>query len=137
MNQFKVLKATNQDMMLIRELDKICLPGCSWYPPDFSWCLWHGDELVGYGCLAASRQWNDCGYLCRSGILPEFRGMGLQKRLIRARIRKARELGWYALFTDTRRNPASANSLISCGFKMYDPMRPWSFNDACYWRLIL
>lgn len=137
MTKPKIRQASSQDLTLIQELDKICLPGCSWYPADYSWCLWSDDFLVGYACLTHSRQWDKCGYLCRSGILPEFRGKGLQKRLIRARIRKARELGWQALVTDTRKNPASANSLIACGFKMYEPQNPWSFKDACYWRLWL
>ena len=46
----------------------------------------------------------------------------------------AKKLGWNWCITDTTANPASSNSLISCGFKMYTPANPWSFKNACYWK---
>jgi GNAT superfamily N-acetyltransferase len=69
--------------------------------------------------------------------LPSHRGQGVQKRLIRARIRQARALGWNWLITDTYLNPASANSLIATGFKMYEPSQPWGAKQTLYWRLKL
>ena len=50
------------------------------------------------------------------------------------RVDKARRLGWNWLITDTYDNPASSNSLISCGFKLYDPNVPWGTKGALYWR---
>jgi len=127
----------SNDIALIKSLDKICLPGCVWYPGEYWWVVLDGDTPVGYAGLAHSRQWQSTGYLCRAGIIPEYRGRGLQKRLIYVRIKLARKLGFVALVTDTRRNPSSANSLIACGFKLYEPQAPWSFVDANYWRLWL
>lgn len=100
-------------------------------------CAGARGDLAGFAGLAPSSRWADTGYLCRAAVLPDYRGRGLQKRLIRVRIAKARRLGWRWLVTDTRQNPASANSLIDCGFRMFEPSEPWSFSDACYWRLKL
>ena len=63
-----------------------------------------------------------------------FTGHGLQLRLINARLRKAKELGWAWCITDTTDNPASANSLINAGFKLYTPANPWGFARALYWK---
>jgi GNAT superfamily N-acetyltransferase len=76
-------------------------------------------------------------YLCRAGVLPAHRGQGLQKRLIRARIQVAKEKGMNWLVTDTNDNPASGNSLIACGFKLFEPTVPWAANGAIYWRMKL
>jgi hypothetical protein len=49
-------------------------------------------------------------------------------------VRKARELGWNWVITDTTDNPASANSLINAGFKIYTPSSPWSYKHSIYWK---
>jgi hypothetical protein len=36
--------------------------------------------------------------------------------------------------TDTTDNVVSANSLISEGFKMFDPTEPWAHSTSLYWR---
>ena len=89
---------------------------------------------VGFAGIVRSTRWTDTGYLCRAGVLDGFTGHGLQKRLIDARLRQARKLGWNWCITDTTDNPASSNSLISCGFKIYTPSNPWSFKNAIYWK---
>ena len=63
-----------------------------------------------------------------------FTGHGLQLRLIKARLAQAKKLGWAWCITDTTDNPASANSLINAGFKLYTPANPWSFTRALYWK---
>lgn len=77
------------------------------------------------------------GYLCRAGVLAPFRGMGLQKLMIRRRIAHARRQGWPAVVTDTHDNPASGNSLIACGFRLYTPEQKWAFGTSLYWRKTL
>jgi len=89
---------------------------------------------VAFAGLVRSIKWNDTGYLCRAGVLDGFNGNGLQLRLIKARLAQAKRLGWNWCITDTTNNPASANSLINAGFKMYTPANPWSFRNACYWK---
>jgi GNAT superfamily N-acetyltransferase len=123
--------------LAIRRLQKQCLPADE--PLDCStgywWLAWGEDgRLAGFCSLHASQQWGLTGYLSRAGVVLHYQGYGLQKRLIRARERLAKRLGWIWLITDTTHNPASANNLISCGFKMYSPTRPYMTEGAVYWR---
>jgi GNAT superfamily N-acetyltransferase len=95
------------------------------------------DNPCAFGGLVRSVRWSNVGYLCRAGVLPSHRGQGVQKRLIRARIRQAKALGWDWLITDTHENPASSNSLIATGFKLYEPLQPWGAKSTLYWRIKL
>lgn len=98
------------------------------------WVAYVGGAPVGFGGVKPSSQFANCGYLCRSGVIPSHRGRGLQKRLIRAREQYAKRQGWEWLLTDTCDNPASANSLASMGYRMYQPRRPWALPRSLYWR---
>ncbi len=123
--------------MLLEVLHLDCFPSDEF--PDFShgwWWIAYDDEdnAVGFAGLYASIQWDKTGYLCRAGVVESARGKGLQKALIKARIRFAKRLGYEWLVTDTRRNPASSNALISCGFKLYEPRYPWGFRNSLYFR---
>lgn len=121
-------------------LQQICLPydrphktnyGDWWLATD------EGNEPVAFAGLIPSSRWADTGYLCRAGVISDFRGKGIQKRLIRVRIRQAYTYGWKWIITDTYENPASANSLIACGFKLFDPTKPWGDKGTLYWRFKL
>lgn len=101
------------------------------------WIAFAGKEEAAFGGINPAATLLNAGYLCRAGVLPKFQGHGLQKRLIRTRVNYARKQGWDTVITDTRRNPASSNSLISCGFKVYKPTAPWGHTDAIYWRKTL
>lgn len=118
------------------ELQKACLPYDKPYPIDggYWWIAYENDEPIGFGGVVQSVRWGDCGYLCRSGVVPYFRGRGIQKKLIKVRIAHAKAIGWNWLVTDTTDNPASANSLISCGFKVFEPSQKWAFKHSLYWR---
>ena len=89
---------------------------------------------VAFAGLVRSTRWNDTGYFCRAGVMTGFNGHGIQKKLIRARLTQARRLGWNWCITDTTDNPASSNSLISCGFRLYTPANPWGLPRALYWK---
>lgn len=119
----------------IRRLHRDCFPYDSPLMPKMGWwwICWRGGEAVGFAGMYLSSRWTDTVYLCRAGILPEHRGHGLQRRLIRARVRMARSIGMTWAVTDTRQNASSANNLIREGFLMIQPSTPWSFRDACYW----
>jgi GNAT superfamily N-acetyltransferase len=121
-------------------LQQKCLPGDT--PSDTTtgwwWIVYDALNLpCAFAGLIPSVRWTDTGYLCRAGVLSSHRGQGVQKRLIRARVRQARALGWNWLITDTYQNPASSNSLISTGFKLFEPTKPWGANGTLYWRLKL
>jgi GNAT superfamily N-acetyltransferase len=117
-------------------LQKICLPHDQPYDTNFGswWIATENGVDIGFAGLVRTVSWTDCGYLCRAGVIPDARGQGLQKKLINVRVRQAKALGWNWVVTDTRLNPASANSLISCGFKMFEPSKPWGCKDTLYWR---
>lgn len=74
------------------------------------------------------------GYLCRAGVMPIYRGLGLQRRLIRVREIAARRLGWRTMVSDTCDNAFSANNFIDAGYRMFEPSKPWAVDGSCYWR---
>lgn len=99
----------------------------------FWWVAFEGDRPAAFCGMYDSEDANS-GYLCRAGVLPAFRGRQLQRRMIDARVRKAKSLGYTACHTDTiPGNPASSNNLIACGFRMFNPEDPWVGPNACYW----
>jgi N-acetylglutamate synthase-like GNAT family acetyltransferase len=120
-------------------LQKKCLPYDKAY--DVSNGYWWIATQDGVDCafagLVCSPWWSDCGYLIRCGVVPDMRGQGLQKKFIRVRVRQAKALKMNWVITSTYDNPASANSLISCGFKMFNPTKPWMAKNTSYWRLKL
>jgi GNAT superfamily N-acetyltransferase len=133
-----IRSSTTQNALTV--LQKKCLPSDT--PADTTtgwwWIVYDALNLpCAFGGLIPSVRWGDTGYLCRAGVLLSHRGQGVQKRLIRARVRQARALGWNWLITDTYENPASSNSLISTGFKLFEPSKPWGANGTLYWRLKL
>ncbi|MCK1742197.1 GNAT family N-acetyltransferase [Bradyrhizobium sp. 139] len=76
----------------------------------------------------------DCtAYFIRVGVDPDYRGHGLQRRLMRAMHIKARKLCFWNIITDTRDNPHSANNLIAAGYRTFSPSNPWAHRDAVYW----
>jgi GNAT superfamily N-acetyltransferase len=118
-------------------LQKKCLPMDTPYKPDRGhWWIAYDEQNkpVAFAGLVRSISWYDCGYLCRAGVLYNNTGKGLQKRLISARLRQAKKLGWKWAITDTTDNPASSNSLINQGFKLYEPTKPWAYKHSLYWR---
>jgi GNAT superfamily N-acetyltransferase len=129
-----IRKSSIQDRLLA--LQKTCLPYDIPIDTNFGcwWIATRNGRDIGFAGLTRAVSWTDCGYLCRAGVVPDARGQGLQKEFIRVRIRQAKALGWKWLVTDTTDNPASSNSLIACGFKLFEPSNPWGFKNALYWR---
>lgn len=120
----------------IYRLQALCLPDDTPASVDVGewWLAYDDDEPVGFACLCKSKSLFNYGYLARAGVLPAYRGQGIQKRLIRVRLRRAAAHGWDGIVTDTRDNPASANALIGCGFRAYTPAHPYGYENTAYWR---
>ena len=140
---YKVFRADLSSIdaqLALAKLQKQCLPYDDPYNTTSGyWWLAYSEAgvPVAFGGLVPSMRWADCGYLCRAGVLSSHRGQGLQKKIIRTRIRQAKKLGWKWLITDTYDNPPSANSLINAGFKLFTPTKPWGVEGTLYWRLKL
>ena len=121
--------------------ERACFPADKPYIPKPTHATWiaHappdalGDTLAGYAALVAHGP--AAGFLARCGVLPDYRGQGLQRRLIRARASYARRIGLPLVYTYTVvGNPASSNNLIKCGFVLYRPEWRWAGVDCLYWR---
>lgn len=125
-------------MDIIRQLDARLI-GTDVDEPSAShlWWLAHVDgKLAGYCGLAIFVDEGGKGaFLSRSGVLKEFRGQGLQKRMIRVREMEARRRGCSHIVTYTARyNMPSANSLIRSGYSLYESCRAWGVKDALYFQ---
>jgi GNAT superfamily N-acetyltransferase len=132
------IQRVKHDHPALRALHQLTLPsdaephwGSGWW-----WLVWADEGIapVAFAGCQPSQRWGDAMYLCRSGVHQAFRGKGLQRRLISVRERLARRLGMRWVITSTHENPASANSLIACGFRMYEPNKPWGAKGTLYWR---
>jgi hypothetical protein len=92
------------------------------------------DEVAGFAGMRVSRGWKDTGYLGRCGVIAAHRGHGLQRRFIRVRERAARKLGFEWMLADTSGSAESGNNLIRCGYRIYQPRKPYGFKHTIYWR---
>lgn len=83
--------------------------------------------------LVAMVPFDGVGYMKRAYVRPEHRGHGLQLRLMQARERKARELGWSMLVGECDAdNHASAHNFIKAGFVVCEPEQPWARLGSVY-----
>ena len=117
-------------------LQKACLPNDKLYFPENGvwWMAYHRNTPVGFSCVSPSKQLADGVYLGRCGVLPAYRGRGIQRQMIRLRVAWARRHNYKWAVTDTTDNIPSANNLISCGFRLYVPEVQYSYARALYWR---
>lgn len=108
-----------------------------WEPEAEYWGAFDGPKLVAFAGAVPSETYSDAIYLCNAAVLPEARGHHLQRRLIRARLRWARDQGYaYARTYTIVENAASMCSLIACGFKPFWPKIQWA-GEQVYWRIAL
>lgn len=89
---------------------------------------------VGFIGAKRSTMFRHMLYLERVGVLPQHRGRGLQRRLMRAVEKRCKRMNWRGIISDTTDNIPSANNFIVSGYKLFQPTRPWSFATALYWR---
>jgi hypothetical protein len=115
---------------------ELTLPtGSGWFANGVWWIIRdRRGAAVAFAGLRASVRWERTGYLALAGVLPEARGSGLQKRMTQLRLAECRRRGWKWAITDTLDNPASACSLIACGFRPYHPEVRWASKYSTYWR---
>ena len=139
--KFSIRKAnikSAKTVAIIMRLQKATLPYDKPYEPKSgAWFIAYAEdgEPAAFAGIVQSNQWTDTAYLCRAGVLTKYTGHGLQARLIKARLRAAKAMGYVHAITDTTTNPASSNSLINAGFKLYEPSRPHAYAHSLYWRI--
>lgn len=72
--------------------------------------------------------------LIRAWVKKQYRGKGLQKKLIKTRIKSAINNGCHIVITyTTKDNYPSSNNLISQGFKLYLPEYIYGGGEMLYW----
>jgi GNAT superfamily N-acetyltransferase len=97
------------------------------------WIGYLGCNPVAFAGMTAVELWPKTGYISRVGVLSDYRGQGLQKRLLAVCERKARAIGWKQLISTTYRNPPSANSFVARQYRIYEPQIRWGAEDTIYW----
>jgi N-acetylglutamate synthase-like GNAT family acetyltransferase len=105
-----------------------------------TWWICRHDEtqdIVGFCGLRPSVVKPVVGDLERAGVLPDHRGNGLHRRMIKVRIAECKKQGWVSAVSWTYNNPSSANNLIGEGFRTYKPRKPWGADGAVYWSMRL
>lgn len=123
------------DYTTVKRLDVELFPGDPRIPStDHSWIVSDATgRAVGF---ATGKVWtpDNYFYFTRCGVLPEARGLGLQRRLIKTRTTYARKLGCKGIYTYTLPfNTASSNNLIGCGFRLWRPAYKWAGAECLYW----
>lgn len=126
------------DLEILKVLHSACFGECpvpDW-EEDYWWYLKDQEVIIGFaGMTIVEGDSEDLvGTFTRAGVLPGWRGQGLQKKLIKTRLKYAKKHDCVRCTTYTSDNPASENSLISCGFRRYNPESRWAGEEMTYWR---
>lgn len=121
-------------------LDAKTFPGELSYPKDgcYWWIAYLDKETVGFAGLKPLKGSNKkIGFLCRAGVLSVASGQGIQRRFIKLRLDKARELGLSEVITYTyNKNYRSAANLLRSGLKFYTPQTNWAGISALYFHYV-
>lgn len=130
-----ILNLRPYDLQHVERLNAALFPGIP-VPKaaeTFWWLALEGKSKVGFGGYRLI-EGGDTAFLNRAGVLPFFRGRGIQRRLIRTRLSHAKRSGARVAITyTTADNVWSANNLIRTGFVMYRPQQYWAGNEMVYW----
>ena len=116
----------------LRELDYKVFANCN---DEFKsnrdwWVILSGNQIVAYcGCAFVEGL---CIFV-RAWVRKEYRGHGLQKKMIKLRIKAAYDCHIAITYT-TIDNYPSANSLISQGFKLYSPEYAYAGREMLYFQ---
>lgn len=128
-----ILKAaTVKDIKQLKVLDNEHFYGCEneFKPKRKWWVVKDEEEIVAY-CGAIYTD-NICIFN-RAWVHPDYRGLGLQSKMIKVRLKEAKRQNYYKAITYTlTTNVYSANNLIVNGFKLYKPQFSWAGKEQLY-----
>ncbi len=105
-------------------------------PQYYVYIIYDKKDWIGYGCLRthSSDNVDNIAYFGPTFIHAAYRGQGLQKLLIKKRLRLAKKLNFTVAISSTfYDNHASNNSLIGCGFKLSESWRE-AEPHSLYWK---
>ena len=110
-----------------------------WNPEADAYAWWIVGELTHPAAFASAyvgigQQSDKVCMFSRCGVLAPFRGQGLQRQLIRARLRWGARKGCSRAVTYTIDNTHSEANLRRCGFLPYRPKDLYAGRSANYWQ---
>ena len=125
-------KATPSDIKELKVLDDYCFPGCGneFKSKRIWWLVRDKNYIVAY-CGAIFT--DDICIFNRAWVHKNYRGKGIQKKMIAARLKEAKSQGCYKAITYTLpSNLYSANNLMDKGFRLYYPQYCWVGAEQLY-----
>lgn len=93
------------------------------------WVILDDNKIVAY-CGSGYME-NICHFV-RAWVSPKYRGKGLQRKMIKTRLKAAKDYEVAITYTSID-NVVSSNNLISTGFKLYQPKYKWAGKQFNYW----
>ena len=129
-NRGKILNPNLYDEL--KELDDKVFNGCN---NEFKsnrdwWVIVSSNKIIAYcGCAFVEGM---CLFV-RAWVHKDYRGQGLQKKMIKLRIKSAYDCHIAITYTTTDNYP-SANSLISQGFRLYSPEYAYAGREMLYFQ---
>ena len=136
-NGLKVSIEQIEDVEEAKAIHKLAFPSDAWVGDEHT--FWQAvDEkgkVVGF-CSAIYLPDKRSVYLSRAAVIAKAQGRGLQRRMIKMRVRWAMEQGAHRVTSDAKMdNYESIANLIRCGFHFYDPPKPWAGFSSHYFVL--
>lgn len=99
----------------------------------FWWFANLDSDAVAFAGLVEFQPFPNIGYLKRAYVLPDYRGHGLQLRMMEVREAKARQLGWTMLVSEcSASNTSSARNFARAGYERCDPEQKWGAPNSIY-----
>lgn len=113
---------SREDAALIAQMDVVCFPTDK--PAEFAganWFIgWDGDRPAAYCAWKIVEHDEPVGFHYRAGVMPDWRGQGLQRQMLRLREAEMREQGIARAVTYTDADGvASMRNLIAEGYRPY------------------
>jgi ribosomal protein S18 acetylase RimI-like enzyme len=115
---------SREDAALIAQMDVVCFPIDT--PAEFAgahWLIgWDGEKPAAYCAWKIVEHDEPVGFHYRGGVMPGWRGHGLQRQMLRMREAEMRERGLSKAVTYTDADgAASMRNLIAEGYRPYAP----------------
>jgi GNAT superfamily N-acetyltransferase len=124
----------------MRRLHEICFEtekkvDCD--PGGFHLAAFDGKTMVAFALAIPSPLFPQAIYIIRVGVLPDYRGRGLQKEMMRRLETWAKQKGFVSCVSDTANfSVASMRAFISLEYKPFWPEQPapWALPYSVYWQ---
>lgn len=128
----KIQIRQSEDLLTIKKLHKKTLPSDE-FPSEYSnsWIAYDKKKPIGFCTISLVDK--ETLFLSRAGILSDYKGLGLHKRLINVRVRWAKKLGYKKLITYVHpHNIISLRNLLGSKFEVYIPQWEYVGKDFIY-----